>query len=234
MLSIGMVHPIKIYGLEINYCCMKKIFILLAIVSLAGCRSKDKEKDPLTATKDSTVISLSNADSPILSIPYDSILANAKLIINYIKAKEFEKVSSFVSIDSGLRFSPYSYIWHTDLRFTKEQVAGLWYNKKSYDWGGEDESGSSMIYPFKKYYEMFIYPNDFANAPQIEVNKTLRANTTSITNFKELYPGTINVDFHFPKTSEEIFYDWATLRLLFIEENGRWYLFNISHEKYSI
>lgn len=210
---------------------MKKIFILLTIVSIAGCQNKDKEKE--IATKDSIVLLPVNTDTLVPAIPYDSILANAKRIINHIKAKEFDKVSSFVSIDSGLRFSSNSYITKEDLQVPKEQVAGLWTNGKKYTWGTEEGSGEPIRKTFADYYTSYIYSKDFVNAPDIEVNKTLRGNTTSITNFKEVYPGSVNVDFHFPNTNEDA-YDWATLRFIFIKENDSWHLRHIQQESYSM
>lgn len=211
---------------------MKKIFLLLTIVSLAGCRNMDKENDKPITTKDSIVI-LPNTDAPASGIPYDSILADAKRIINLIKAKDFNKISSFVSTDAGLRFSSNSYITKEDLQISKEQVPGLWTNEKKYTWGVEEGSGEPIRKTFAGYYTSYIYAKDFAKAPEIEVNKTLRGNTTSITNFKEIYPESVNVDFHFPNTNEDT-YDWATLRLIFIKENDRWYLHHIQQENYSL
>ncbi len=213
---------------------MKKILFLVAIISFIGCKTKDKEKESASVKENSGTISPdTKPDSLVKVIPYDSILKIAKIIMGHIKEKDFGKLSSFISKDASLGFSSNAYITKEDLLLKKEEVAGLWNNGKKYTWGIGDASGEPIIATVAEYYKTYIYSNDFANAAKIEVNKLLQGNTTSITNFQEIYPGSAHVDFHFPNSGEDKF-DWSTLRLIFINQNGSWYLRHIQQERYSI
>jgi hypothetical protein len=133
----------------------------------------------------------------------------------------------------GLRFSPYGYVRDTDLLFEAGHVAGLMGNTTKYTWGAFDGSGEPIEMTFAEYYARFIYDVDFANAPQVAVNQRLGIGNT-IDNSAEFYPGAMIVEYYFPGFDPQYQgMDWRSLRLVFQEYEGTWYLVGIIHDEWT-
>ena len=91
----------------------------------------------------------------------DNLLFRVVEIINSIKDKDFNKLSTFVHPSKGLRFSPYDYIdTETSKVFTVEEVKGLGDDEQVYLWGHYDGTGDPIELNFNEYYERFIYDAD--------------------------------------------------------------------------
>lgn len=183
--------------------------------------------------RDSTIQALITRSGMNSGLQYDSILAAAKKIAVHLKEKQFDNVSTYADPAGQLSFSPSAYIDSGAKAFATGTIAGLWNDQAIYHWGMAEGSGDSILLTFKNYYSKYIYNRDFANAPTIEFNAIRRGNTTATTNFDSVYPSSGHVDFYFPNTSSDKF-DWNTLRLIFINKGGQWYLRHILHEGYSI
>ncbi len=57
----------------------------------------------------------------------------------------------------------------------------------------------------------------------------------SIDNSQEYYPGAMVVEYHFPGFDPQYGgLDWASLRLVFQEFEGRWVLVGIIHDEWTI
>jgi hypothetical protein len=208
---------------------------------LPGCsnnQEKSKENVQVDSSKVITDIEvppdsvINPPDTPHLNFNRDSILNNAKEIVSYLKAKNFEKLSKYVSPTRGLRFSMESYIQPGDQVFFPAGVVGLWTNSKKYKWG-EDEAGE-MNGTFREYYSKYVYNKDFAGKAQVGVNKVLRGGSNCLVNTDKVYSEYINVDFFIQSTQPGAELDWSTLRLVFTQENGNWYLRHIIHDHWCI
>jgi hypothetical protein len=87
---------------------------------------------------------------------------------------------------------------------------------------------------FNDYYKKFIYDKDFAN-PQIIGNNTAVSQGNSLSNIKEVYPEGYFVELHFKGFDQKYSgMDWESLKLVFQEENGEWYLVSIIHDQWTI
>ncbi len=163
-----------------------------------------------------------------------TIKAKAQQAIAAVKARNMSKLATFVHPTQGLRFSPYSYInKESDLVFKATDLKTLMSSRKKYVWGAQDGSGEDLKLTFAEYFNRYIYDKDFAVARQIGYNRILKQGNT-VVNVAEAYPDSIFVEYHFPGTKKFDGMDWKSLRLIFQQQNGNWFLVGISHDQWTI
>ncbi|GEM_PF-323475 len=160
---------------------------------------------------------------------------NNKNSIQAIKEKDMKKLAEIVHPVKGVRFSAYSHIdTGSDLVFTKEQLPSLLESEVVYAWGAYDGTGDPIKLTFAQYYDKFVYDRDFAKAEKVGFNKIQQEGNT-IVNIKEVYPEGKFFDFYFSGFNPDYEgLDWASLRLVFEEYNGQWYLVCIAHGQWTI
>lgn len=192
-----------------------------------GCSSENNFCDKNPFIEFGLKYSESQAKSIIENIAKDVILA--------IKNKDEKKLAGFVSVEKGVRFSPYGYIdAKNNLVFTNSQMYNFFNDPKIYNWGSYDGSGLPINFIPKDYYKKFIYDVDFVNAPQISYNKVLGMGNTLINQF-EFYPNSIIVEYYFPGFEEKYQgMDWRSLRLIFEQIKDKWYLVGVAHDQWTI
>lgn len=178
-----------------------------------------------------TVIIISPSATPIsLS---QSVLDRASEVIQALKSQDFITLSGYVHPQNGVRFSPYAFVRDTDQVFSADKLASILADSRVYTWGQYSGSGESIELSFPSYYSQFVYDADFANAPQLALNHRLGV-STSMDNILEFYPNAMIVEYYFP--GFDLQYqgmDWRSLRLVFTEYNGTWYLVAIIHDQWT-
>ncbi|PQQ66500.1 sporulation protein [Acetivibrio saccincola] len=158
----------------------------------------------------------------------------SQIAIKAIKEKDMEKLASMVHPVKGVLFSPYSHIDPEKHKvFTKDQFKGLLESEKVYNWGSYDGSGNPIELTFKQYYDKFIYDHDFANAEKVAYNE-IQSYGNTIVNILDVYPEGKFIEYYFPGTKAHDGADWASLRLVFEEYDGEWYLVCIAHGEWTI
>lgn len=217
------------------------IIILSIFTGLVGCNSKALKKN--LEGKNTEISKLEDRvkelESQLNSIKQgtqdNKLVLRIIDVIRSIKNKDMAKLASYTHPTKGLRFSPYGYIDVNNSKvFTADEVKGLKENSQKYTWGNYDGSGEPINLNFNDYYGKFIYDKDFAN-PQIIGNNIAVGKGNSLNNIKEVYPNGYFVELHFkgfdPKNGGM---DWESLRLVFQEESGEWYLVSIIHDQWTI
>jgi hypothetical protein len=166
--------------------------------------------------------------------PQQIVLSRAAEVVLALKNQDMLGLAGYVHPVNGLRFSPYAYVQDTNLVFPAEQVASLLSDETNYQWGFYDGSGMNIDLSFSAYFAEFIYDVDFANAAQISVNQRIGLGN-SIDNSAEYYPNAIIIEYHFPGFDASYQgMDWRSLRLVFQEYSGVWYLVGIIHDEWTI
>jgi hypothetical protein len=225
--------------------------VLILVFLLAGCKGASQNTTPSSVPTNTptlefngptpiTLVDPTSAKTPSMPDPsiipasdQQTVMDLAFKIIDMIKANDTIALSHYVHPQIGLRFSPYSYISDTNQVFSAAQVIGLQNDSTVYLWGNYDGTGEPINLPYADYYAKFIYDVDFANAPQISLNHRLSTGN-SIDNSLEYYPGAMIVEFHFPGFDPQYNgMDWRSLRLIFTEENGTWWLVGITHDQWT-
>ncbi len=201
---------------------------LLPVRAVAEALHATVEWDPLTST-----VYLTTRDGAI----EPDIARQARAAIAAIKAADWSTIASLAHPDKGVRFSPYAFtrtggdgdvvFWSTRLRagFTDRHV---------YTWGSHDGSGEPIRLTFEEYYRKFIYNADFAAAPVVTYNRIAKSGNTRV-NIHEAYPNAQYVEYHFPGFDpQREGMDWQSLRLVFEEKAGNWFLVGVIHDQWTI
>jgi hypothetical protein len=146
-----------------------------------------------------------------------------------------EALADLVHPSRGVRFSPYAYVQDTHQVFTAGEVRGLLQDPTAYVWGVYDGSGEPIRATFAEYYEEFVYDVDFADAPEVSYNRRLGGHGGTIDNAREFYPGSTVVEYHIPGVDPQYEgLDWRSLRLVFQQQDGSWYLVGIIHDEWTV
>jgi hypothetical protein len=158
----------------------------------------------------------------------------AAQVIQALAQKDMTAAAEFVHPEMGVRFSPYAYVREEHQVFMPDEIASLEGSEETYLWGQYDGSGEPIELTFDDYYEKFVYSADFANPEDMAVNARIGQGNT-INNIQDFYPDSSYVEYHFSGFEEEYGgMDWESLRLVFVQEDGAWYLVGVVHDEWTI
>ncbi|MFC5403541.1 hypothetical protein [Cohnella soli] len=162
-----------------------------------------------------------------------ALVEKAKDIAGLLRERDIASLEEYIDPTLGLRFSPSVHLSDEDLSFKPDQLPSFKIAKTML-WGTADGSGEPIELSFRDYYEKFVYDKDYANAPDINVDKTLGAGNTKI-NITEAYPGASYVEFYYPGTDDSAEgMDWQSLILAFVPAGDDWNLVAIAHGQWTI
>lgn len=178
---------------------------------------------------------LEQAPSPHLVGPTQDVLPTSMAVIQLIKDKDMANLSLYIHPSKGVRMTPYLY---TDVQsnqvFTAQEVATLDQNSTVFNWGDYDGSGDPISLSFNDYYDKFIYDEDFIN-PHLIGNNTAIGSGNALDNISQAYPNGHFIEFHFTGIDPQYEgIDWRSLRLVFQQDGGLWYLVGMVHGQWTI
>lgn len=152
-----------------------------------------------------------------------------------LRDRDMAWLSSNIHPDKKLRFSPYTYIdLEKDLTFGAGEIKGLMNSGKVYTWGAYDGSGDPIRMTFAEYMSEFVYDKDFLNAEEIIYNQYISRGNT-VNNILEAYPDGKLLEYYFSGFDPQYGgLDWESLKLIFEEKDGQWYLVGIIHDSWTI
>lgn len=218
------------------------VLILALILLLTAC-TPTPQVDPtatVTAPPEPTRPPTTTVTTPPEPTPTEtaapplSLEDVAEVIINALAEDDLATVAGFVHPVMGVRFSPYTYVEDEHLVFMSAELPGLFDDETIFLWGVYDGIGDPIELTFTEYYAAFVYSADFAKPEAMAVNEELGW-SSMINNIADFYPGSSFVEFHFSGFVEEYGgLDWASLRLVFLEENGVWFLVGIVNDQWTI
>ncbi len=166
----------------------------------------------------------------------DIVAARAAEAIMALKDGDMDTLSSLVHPILGARFSPYATVYPGptgDVVFSADEVRGLMANTTVYTWGAYDGSGLPIEATFAQYYDEFVYDVDFVRPDVVGFNQRV-GQGSSIDNIDTVYPDGEMVEYHFEGFDPQYAgMDWRSLRLVFEEHYGEWYLVGIVHDEWT-
>lgn len=164
-----------------------------------------------------------------------SVLTTAFEVVELLKTMDMAGVSDYVHPSLGVRFTPYDYVdSQADLVFTAAQVAGLAQDNTVYLWGSFDGSGNPINQIYSDYHQSFVYDEDFLNPHIIGINTKIGMGN-SLNNVDTAYPNGEFIEFHFTGFDPQYSgMDWRSLKLVFEDVSGSWYLVGIIHGQWTI
>jgi hypothetical protein len=163
------------------------------------------------------------------------VTKRASEVLVAFQTKDMSRLAPLVHPTRGVRFSPYPHVLESDRKFTRDEVASLWNDAKTFDWGAADGTGDPIVLPFPTYYGRFVYNHDFARAPKTAYTSAPIRPSNAISNLAAMYPGARWIEYHFagfdPKYDGM---DWSSLWLVFQREGAAWFLVGVVHGSWTI
>ena len=212
----------------------KKITVLMffLVILITACSPQEPLKTPVpqqSTSQPSPSATLTPTKPALLTLE-----ESAQAVVNALSVRDLETVAEFVHPERGVRLSPYTYVQDDHQVFLPNELPGLAGFAQVLLWGNYDGSGDPIELTFDEYYARFLYSADFANPEAMAVNKEL-GHSSMINNIADYYPGSSFVEYHFSGFEEEYGgMDWVSLRLVFIQEDGVWFLVGLVNDRWTI
>lgn len=224
------------------------IFALLSVFILTSCTNTDlteelKAKDDIIAsleddnkTLEERITELEGeTEVPPVVNESVSLLSTALEVTVALADDDMTELATFAHPIKGIRFTPYSFVdVANDKVFTATQIPSLMGDTSVYTWGTYDGSGEPIELTFSEYYDKFVFDEDFTD-PHLIGNNVLIEKGNSLNNIPEAYPDGEFIEFHFTGFDPQYEgMDWKSLKLVFEEDGGTWYLVGIVHGQWTI
>jgi len=167
-----------------------------------------------------------------IQLTEDVIKVRASETITALKESNFEHLATIVHPEKGIRFSLDTYVSEDDVAFLNEEMNNFLEINKEYIWGYGDGTGFPIQSTPSEFYNKSLYSKDYAGAPEVNYNPVpiQRGNTNN--NIFSFYEDPIEVEYYFPGISN--INAWVSLKLVFEEYNGTWYLVGIVRDSWTI
>lgn len=212
---------------------MKKIFLLIVLISFVGCKKKETKSNDVKL--DSTEQNVGIVDSPTINpeIKKESLKQINDEILQSLKTKNYKHFAEFIHPEKGLRFSMYAFVNpNEDKHFSKSDFQKYQPTKTIFTWGARDGSGELYKATINQYLTDWVFVKDFAKSTY-SLNE-FQGGGNSLNNLKEIYP---NKDFteNFIKGTEKYGdMDWNTLRFVFEQFEGKYYIIAVINDRWTI
>lgn len=159
----------------------------------------------------------------------------AQQLIRAWSVKDAETIAQYVHPKQGVRFTPYTYVnLEQDQVLDSEAMKKFFEDEQSYLWGYYDGKGNDIYLTPNEYYAEFVYSHDFINAEEVGYNRVLSSGNMLENQF-EVYQDPIVVEYYFSGFNPDYYgMDWRSLRLVFEEYHGSWYLVGIIHNQWTV
>ncbi|MCH5716611.1 hypothetical protein [Niabella hibiscisoli] len=227
---------------------MKKFFVLLMVgsVLITGCKNGCNKKGSGQPGEDSTtydigeradsLVTVTQPDSAQIRLSKDSVLTSlTKEVLTIFKDKQYAKLDSLIHPEEGVRFSPYATVSGEDRKFSREEFNTLVTTNKNkkVNWGSFDGSGDPISLTAAEYFKKFVYDANFVAPEKYDINNFIETGN-SINNLKSKYEGSDFTESHFPGSKKNGGIDWKSVRLVFKEIGGKYYLVGVVHDQWTI
>lgn len=213
---------------------MKNIIYTLAILSLTCCtkeksKSSEVQKESVVTSKNDTVA----IAEPVKLSKEETLEKLNREILQSLKSKDYERFSTFIHPQKGIRFSMYAYVRpEKDKHFSREDFAKYVSTRTKFTWGERDGSGDILVLPLKDYLETWVFKRDFTHS-EYHLN-SFKGTGNSLNNLKEMYPKADFTENYIPGSEKYSGMDWNALRLVFVEYEGQYYLIAVVNDQWTI
>lgn len=198
--------------------------VVLSLLLLYGCN--EDEKQPISSTNDTEKISSDKETEK-------ELLALSEEIYSLLKEASYEKVAEKVDPEHGVTFAFYADFGNPDgyggeyVNLSKKEISEK--NNTKYLWG-MDESEKEFELTLHEYVQQML----IQRWGKEEVNYSITTFNEPAENFAgvfntihEYYPDAKYVEYYSPGETEHLF---QSLRFIYQERDGEWYLIGIARD----
>lgn len=161
--------------------------------------------------------------------------AVADEVLTALAESDLDRLADLAHPERGILFSPYAHVDpEEDVVLRPDEIRRLDQEDPVRTWGHVDGSGRPIEMTFALYREEFILDREFRDAPRVSVDERLgRSNT--VDTIDEVFPEATTIEYHIPGSGPDAGgLDWASLRLVLVEDEGRWRVVAVVHDEWTI
>ncbi|HZK27439.1 MAG TPA: GerMN domain-containing protein [Thermoclostridium sp.] len=156
-------------------------------------------------------------------------------VLTALKDKNMDALSTYIHPDKGVRFSPYAYVEvEKDIVLSAEQIKEALDSEQLYIWGAYDGIGEPIELTFAEYIAHFVYNQDFLIADEVLFDQYFERGNT-INNVFDAYANAHVLEYYYRGFNPDYEgMDWESLKLVFEQKDGKWYLTGVVHDQWTI
>ncbi|ANF51780.1 hypothetical protein A0O34_15265 [Chryseobacterium glaciei] len=212
---------------------MKKILLSIFVVSLVACKKESsKPADHKVDSTTQTTVQTSNPSQTIIT--REEIIKEANdEVLKTLKNKDYKRFAEFIHPEKGVRFSMYAFVDpKEDKQFSKTDFEKYQPTKTLFTWGSYDGSGDPYRATINDYLGKWVFSKDFT-ASQFSLDK-FQGGGNSLNNLEKTYPKLNFTENYIKGTEKNGEMDWKTLRFVFEEFKGKYYLVGVINDQWTI
>lgn len=213
---------------------MRKLLIPLVVLSFVVACKKEAGK-PVPNVIDSIAQNKTDSAGTVQNIVNkEAVLKQTNdEVLKALKNKDYTSFASLIHPEKGIRFSMYAFVdIKGDKHFSKADFEKYQPTKTLFTWGAHDGSGDPYKATVNDYLGKWVFAKDFT-ASQYSLNKFIGGGN-SLNNLKEIYPKDDFTENYIKGTEKNGEMDWKTLRFVFEEFQGKYYLIAVVNDQWTI
>ncbi|WP_336703985.1 hypothetical protein [Chryseobacterium indologenes] len=213
---------------------MKKLLIAVFAMSIVVACKKEVEK-PVPSEIDSIAQNKTATTDTIQNNPNkEAVLKQTNdEVLKALKAKDYATFASLIHPEKGIRFSMYAFVnLKEDKHFSKADFEKYQPTKTLFTWGAHDGSGDPYKATINDYLGKWVFSKDFTTS-QYSLNKFIGGGN-SLNNLKEIYSKADFTENYIKGTEKYGEMDWKTVRFVFEEFQGKYYLIAVVNDQWTI
>ncbi|MGL6129640.1 hypothetical protein, partial [Chryseobacterium artocarpi] len=154
-------------------------------------------------------------------------------VLQTLKAKDYKTFATFIHPEKGISFSMYAFVDpKKDKHFSKAEFEKYQPTKTLFTWGEMDGSGDPYKATINDYLGKWVFSGDFTTS-QYSQGKFI-AGGNSLNNLEKIYPHKDFTENYIKGTEKTSEMDWKTLRFVFEEFQGKYYLIAVVNDQWTI
>lgn len=212
---------------------MKKILLSIFVISLVACKKESSKiiDHKVDSTTQTTVQTLNPSQT---TITREEIIKEANdEVLKTLKDKDYKRFAEFIHPEKGVRFSMYAFVDpKEDKQFSKTDFEKYQPTKTLFTWGSYDGSGDPYRATINDYLGKWVFSKDFT-ASQFSLDK-FQGGGNSLNNLEKTYPKLNFTENYIKGTEKNGEMDWKTLRFVFEEFKGKYYLVGVINDQWTI
>lgn len=212
---------------------MKKLIVAIVVVGLVAACKKTPEKPVPNVIDSMAVAQEKNKEAVKHKTDTVALKKVNDEVLQTLKNKDYKAFASYIHPEKGIRFSMYALVEpKEDKQFSKADFEKFQPTKTLFTWGAMDGSGDPYKATINDYLSKWVFSKDYT-ASQYSVNE-FQAGGNSLNNLKEIYTGNDFTENYIKGTEKNGEMDWKTLRLVWEEFQGKYYLVAVVNDQWTI
>ena len=207
----------------------------MLITLLASCTKEKPNSEPAQNNSADVPVtgSLKSVREPIKQTK-ENILKNLNTeITSSLKSNDYARFSEFIHPLKGIRFSMYAYVQpEKDKHFSREDFNRYISKPTKFTWGEKDGTGDLLVVSLQNYLQQWVFKRDFTQA-QFYLNE-FKGKGNSLNNLLKIYPNADFTENYIPGSEKYSGMDWNSLRFVFEEFQGKYYLVALINDEWTV